>query len=159
MADKLIPIKWQATIDSKGKPHIKNKDEFDRHLELYAGQEVQIVIKKKRKERSPQEHKYYWAVVVRMVAEEMSLMPEEAHDLMKDILLKVPERGVTEHGVPYAYWKVKSITELNDIQFREYWQACQRWASQPTDPEGGLGINSGLGLYIPDPNEVDYSDY
>lgn len=154
----MIPIKWKAKVDSKGKPHIARKDEFDRQLELYANQEVDIIIKKRRKDRSPREHKYYWAVVVRMVAEEMSLMPEEAHQVLKDILLKEPARGSTESGQPYRYWRIRSITELSDVQFREYWQACQRWAVQPTQPEG-LGIDSGIGLYIPDPNEVDYSDY
>lgn len=154
----MVAIKWKAQVDSKGKPHIARKDEFDRQLALYADQTIDIIIKKRRKDRSPQEHKYYWAVVVRMVAEEMGLMPEEAHQILKEILLKEPARGVTTKGSPYSYWRSRSITELSDTQFREYWQACQRWAVQPT-AEDGLGIDSGIGLYIPDPNEVDYSDY
>lgn len=54
--------------------------------------------------------------------------------------------------------RVLSTTELSDIAYRDYWGKCVQWAVLPTKDEG-LGVDSGLGLYIRLPNEVDFENY
>ena len=90
-----------------------------------------------------------------MVADEMGIDDQEAHGFLKNLFLKTEERS--SNG-KYRYVRTTSTTELNDQAYRSYWTKCQRWASLPTKASG-LGIDSGLSLYIPDPNEVDYDNY
>ena len=90
-----------------------------------------------------------------MIAEAMSVEDQEAHELLKSLFLKREERSANGK---FRYTRIMSTTELDDGAYREYWEKCMRWASLPTNPSG-LSIDSGLELYIPEPNEVDYENY
>lgn len=153
LSEKKIYPNWKVKIE-KGKVVFENRDLFDQHLIPMEGKEKYLIIKDISKSRSRQEEKFYRAVVVRMVAEEMTIEDEEAHNFLKGLFLTIEEK--TPEG--YRYNRVQSTTELSDKAYREYWGKCINWAVLPTLDEG-LGPNSGLGLYIPMPNEVDYSDY
>jgi len=83
----------------------------------------------------------------------MDLDPEKTHVFLKSMFLRVEESSGT-----YRYKRVLSTTELSQEAYQEYWKRVQRWASLPT-LQGGLSFDSGLDLYIPDPNEVDYDNY
>lgn len=117
------------------------------------------VIKRFAKDRSRQEEKFYHAVVVRMIADAMSIEDQEAHEFLKRMWLKTEERYQhPETGKIVRYERVLSTTELSDEAYRMYWEQCIRWAALPTLPEG-LSINSGLELIIPYPKEVDYDHF
>jgi len=90
-----------------------------------------------------------------MIAEAMEITHDEAHNFLRSMFLKVEERS---GDGKYRYERIMSTTELNDKAYREYWQKCVRWAALPTDPNG-LGPDSGLELYIPEPNEIDYESW
>jgi hypothetical protein len=132
----------------------ENKQAFERYLLTMDGKEIETVVKPRAKERSRQEEKFYHAVVVRMVADEMTIMDEEAHQFLKSMFLRREEQ--TLQG--FRYERTLSTTELSDKAYREFWESCIRWAALPTQDEG-LGIESGLGLFIPYPNEVDFTYY
>ena len=118
-----------------------------------------VTIKRFAKDRSRQEEKFYHAVVVRMIADAMSMEDQEAHDFLKRMWLKTEERYQhPETRKIVRYERVMSTTELSDAAYRMYWEQCIRWAALPTLPDG-LGINSGLELIIPYPNEVDYDHF
>lgn len=158
MATKHIYPKWKTTVTEDGKILIEHRDKFDAFAKNYAGNEnMGIVLKPYRKSRSRQEEKYYHAVTKQMVAEAMDLEPEEAHEFLCKLLLTVEEK-TTVNGKQVRYTRTKSTTELDDKQYREFWNRANRWASLPTQ-DYGLDLNSGLELYIPDPNEADYEDY
>lgn len=145
-------------MNPKWKVHIVNnrlvfedRDRFDEYLIPLEGKTMDLVIKKPVEPRSRKEEKYYHSVVKPMVAEEMSIEPEEAHEFLRGLLLRVEEN----HEKYGRYERVKSTTELNKQEYQEYWRRVIKWAALPTK-DYGLGLDSGLGLYIPDPNECDY---
>ncbi len=153
LKEKKIYPKWEAEIKDQTVV-FKNRDAFDTHLIPFEGKQVHVIVKDISKDRSRQEEKFYHAVVVRMVAEEMFITDQESHEFLKAMFLKVEEK--TPGG--YRYTRILSTTELSDKAYRRYWEDCIRWAALPT-LEDGLGPKSGLSLYIPMPNEVDYDDY
>lgn len=155
LKDKTIYPAWECAVYN-GKVVIKEREAFDKHLIPYEGKEnLVLTLKRKVKARSRQEEKFYHAVVVRMVASNMDITDQEAHDMLKRLLLKTEERVKLADGRVVRYERVVSTTELGDKAYREYWENCIRWAALPTK-EDGLGPDSGLGLYIPYPNEADW---
>ncbi len=153
LAEKKIYPKWNVKIHNR-EMLFEKPEEFKEHLVPFDGKEMTITLKHHFKSRSRQEEKYYHAVVVRMVAGAMDVADQEAHEFLKDLLLKVEE--VSPAG--FRYTRAMSTTELSDKAYQEYWKKCLDWAALPTDDDG-LSITSGLGLYIPMPNEVDYENY
>lgn len=155
LKDRSVVPAWECRIVN-GKVIIRDREEFDKYLIPYEGREnMQIILKRKVKGRSRQEEKFYHAVPVKWVADEMNITREEAHEFLKNMFLKTEERIVTDDGRAIRYERTMSTTELGDAAYREYWQSVINWASLPTE-DGGLSINSGLGIYIPMPNEVDW---
>lgn len=142
--------KWRVEIKD-GDIVFQDKESFYNHLVPFEGKEMHLVIRHIHKDRSRQEEKFYHAVVVRMVAGAMDISDQEAHELLKKLFLTSEEKSPKG----FRYTRTLSTTELTDREYREYWEKCIRWAALPTK-EDGLGPDSGLGLYIPYPNEVDY---
>jgi hypothetical protein len=92
-----------------------------------------------------------------MIAEAMSSTVQEAHEFLTKLFLTIVERKVI-NGKVIRIQRTRSTTELDDKQYDEYiFKDVVPWASLPT-LEDGLNINSGLELFIPLPNEVEY-DY
>lgn len=152
--EKKIYPKWRATAKS-GRLVIENDEAFANHLVPYEGKDLIVIVRPFFKDRSRQEEKYYHSVVVEMVAEKMEITHDEAHNFLRSMFLRVEDRS---SDGKYRYERIMSTTELNDKAYREYWQNCVRWAALPTEPDG-LSQDSGLELYIPEPNEVDYSSW
>ena len=134
--------------------YFEDAEKLRDYLFTLADKRLDVVIKKEVKHRSRQEEKYYHGVVVAMVAEAMGIDNQMAHEFLKSLFLRVEEK--TAGG--FRMERILSTVELSDASYREYWTKCQRWASLPTLPEG-LGADSGLELYIPAPNEIDYENY
>lgn len=154
LKERKIYPKWEIEVSETGKVIFKDQDKFDEHLIPYRGKgPMHLTVKHISKSRSRQEEKFYHAVVVRMVAEAMDIPDQEAHELLKGMFLTVEEKSIAG----YRYTRVMSTTELTDKAYREYWGKCIQWAALPTESDG-LGETSGLSLYVPMPNEVDYQD-
>lgn len=157
MGTKHIYPVWKATIDKNGKLYIKDREKMDLWMMNYTEKEMGVTIKPYRKNRSRQQEKYYHAVPKVMVAEEMGIAPEEAHDFLCKLFLTV-EESKEINGKLVRYERVKSTTELDTIQYNEFCKNIRQWASLPTQ-DHGLDRDSGLELYIPEPNEADYENY
>lgn len=144
--------------DDGGKVIFEDRKAFDQHLVPYIGHDhMELIVRPARKERSRQEEKYYHGVVCQKVAEAMGITRMEAHKFLASMFLRMEEKVVLPGGKTIRYWRVMSTTELNDKRYDEYiFQEIIPWAALATADEG-LGPDSGLGLYIPLPNEVDYS--
>jgi len=138
---KKIYPKWSATIKNK-RIFFKDREGFYNHLFPFNNKEVEIIVKPKTKERSRKEEKFYRGVVVKAVAEEMGIFEYEAHEFLAKLFLI--EEKKAKNGMRYE--RVRSTTELSDIEYRDFWQNCIRWANQELD------------LYIPYPNECSYDD-
>ena len=72
-----------------------------------------------------------------MVAEEMGLIPDEAHDYLKSLFLKM---GVEIKSKRFEV--VRSTALLSTEEFEAYAEKCRQWASAE------------LNVYIPLPGEV-----
>ncbi len=151
--------KWKIQVNTKGIV-FQDEDGFNEHLIPLMSDEkwYELTIKPVSKTRSRQEEKYYHAVVCRLVGQAMSITAQEAHQFMARLFLTIVERKTLADGRVVRYERVRSTTELDDKQFDEYiFTRCVPWASLPT-LETGLAVDSGLELFIPLPNEVEY-DY
>lgn len=163
LKERKIYPKWRATIEF-GKLKVDSGKDFANYLIPFNGKEMQVIVKPWTKDRSRQEEKFYHAVVVKMVAEAMEIERQEAHEMLKGMFLRTEESKIVkrqtttgEKEFKIRYERVMSTTELSDKAYREYWEQCIRWAALPT--KDGLGPDSGLELFIPYPNEVDYQDW
>ena len=151
--NKIWPI-WTVTVGPQGEILFHDKESWEKFKYNFYGKDMSLILKNLVKDRSRQEEKYYWAVVVRMVAEEMSVSRQEAHNTMASIFLTVEERS----PAGFRYKRVMSTTELGDRRYDEYiFKECVPWASLPTG-EDGLNAESGLDLFIPDPTKVDWEN-
>jgi len=153
MRDREIVPKWAVTVLEDGKVAFENREAWNRFTFPYVGKEMTLILKRVSKDRSRQEEKYFHAVVVAMVADAMGIDRSEAKEFLKALFLTTEEKS--PQG--FRYRRVLSTTELSDRAYREFWESCVRWAALPTGADG-LGPSSGLSLYIPLPNEVNYED-
>jgi len=96
--------------------------------------QLEIRIKKYIQKRSNPQNRYYWKIVVNMVADHCGMTPQEAHEGLKWMFLK--ERG---EYMP----TVKSTAKLTTKEFVDYIEQCVIWAAQF------------LSVVIPDPTYPD----
>lgn len=120
-----------------GKIALENKADFEITTRKYEGKEVVLTLKPAGSVRTSSENRYYWGVIVRMVAEEMGILPDEAHDYLKSLFLKV---GVEKNDRRWVIFR--STTTLSISEFEDYCENCRMWAA------------SELNTPIPLPNEV-----
>ena len=146
--------KWHVKIKNDGVIVIMDHEGWETFKRTFYGKDMDIILKVPVKDRSRQEEKYYRAVVVARVAEVMGVARQVAHEFMAKLFLTVEEKS--KEG--FRYNRVLSTTELSDKRYDEYiFKECVPWAARPTEDEG-LSQESGLGLWIPLPNEVDYEN-
>jgi hypothetical protein len=97
-----------------------------------------INIQRLKDGRSGNQNRYYWAVVVSVLASELGYFKDEMHDILRRKFLGYtkpnPATGEEE-------WFAKSTTTLNTQEMEEYLESIRVWA-----------INA-LDIYIPLPNE------
>jgi len=154
--EKAIYPAFDVTI-VQGKVVFKDREAFDLHLvPLEMKENLQLIIKRKVKPRSRQIEKYYHAVVVRMVAGAMTIADGQAHEFLKNLFLREEESAMLADGTVSRYERTLSTTELGDKRYYDYvFNEVIPWAALPTEDDG-LHLGSGLGLYIPLPNEADW---
>ena len=133
--------KFQCRVD-KGKLHFEGqvKDTLDSYLKTLKDgfYELTVKPKKDRNDRSTQQNKYYWKVVIGTLSGELGYTPDELHELLKVMFLKkwiqVKEK---------EYLTVQSTTELTTTKFEDYMNQIRTWASVE------------LAISIPDPWEIE----
>lgn len=106
-----------------------------RHLASLKGKPVAITVKTERVQRSDQANRYYFAVVVTLIAECCGYEKDEMHDLLAMRFLRIEDDPVT--GSP----RRKHTPETDTKEFSEYVDACIRFGAE-------------LGVVIPEPYEV-----
>lgn len=98
------------------------------------GQRVDVILKKHKDKRSNPQNRFYWGCVVALLAEHCGYESEEMHDALKQKFLAAH----TDSALP----TVRSSAKLNTAEFSEYVEQCRRMAAE-------------MGIYIPDPGEVN----
>jgi hypothetical protein len=129
----MTPI-FDGTIQD-GKLLLDKGEKFRQYLQGLNGKRVQVAVEKLKHSRTIQQNRYYWGVVVRLIAQHTGHDPEQIHELLKQrfspkwyFVIGEVDRG----AVP------TSTTRMDTIQFVDY----RVWATEF------------LGLDIPLPGEV-----
>jgi len=113
------------------------QDRYERYLTTLEGQRVNVEVKKFKKDRTPPQLKYYWAVPVRLISQHTGYEEEEVHSILKQMFLKC----INKDGYEYVKSLSKMARQVDTVDMNGFIEAIQRWAAQE------------LSLYIPDPNE------
>lgn len=98
-----------------------------------------------KKQRSTNQNRYYFGIIVDLLSEHTGFTRDEMHEILKSKFLRrtmwIPKKtGIMEMSV-ISY----STKELTTVQFEKYLSEIREWSSME------------LGVSIPEPNEVDYA--
>jgi len=97
-----------------------------------------VTLQKIKDSRSLNQNKYYWAVVVSVLASEVGYFKDEMHMVLRRKFLGYTRTNpITGEQEMFA----KSTTDLNTQEMEEYLEAIRVWAISELD------------IYIPLPNE------
>ena len=135
----MIVPKFKGIV-KKGKVELDEIAKYKQHLCLLENKDVSLVVKPWEKQRSNQENRYYWGVVVKLISDHTGYTPDETHEAIKFKFLRVPSDDIDLDG----FDTVKSTTELTTVEFELLMVEIREWAG------------CDLGVYIPEPNEVEW---
>lgn len=124
----------------KGRFIPDNVEEYALALAVNNNKRVTMTVGKPRTNRSTNQNRYYFGVVVRILSGELGYTPEEMHEALKAHYLA--DRSAKYLRVP------KRTSDLTATEFEEYLSRIRMDAS--------LMKFSSESIYIPLPNEVEY---
>lgn len=113
---------------------LDNNDKFRNYLSGLEGKEIELTVEPIRKHRSNNQNAYYWGVVIELLCGHTGYTSNEMHDALRMLFLM--DRRINPP-------RIKSTTSLDTKEFEEYLTNIRQWASLD------------LGVYIPDPNEIE----
>jgi len=112
---------------------------FDHLRSFKNGEQVRVTVDKHKKQRSNPQNRYFHSVIVKMISDETGYEVSEVKEMIRMLFLS-HELKVGDEIVKVG----KSTAALNTLEFEELNSQCRRWASQT------------IGLYLPEPNEIEY---
>jgi hypothetical protein len=132
----LNPV-FHGSVDAAGKLSLSTpiKGLLARHLQTLKDKPVTVTVKVYRKQRTDRQSRYYFGVVVPLIAEHCGYDKQEMHELLAMRFLRVADDPVT--GSP----RRRHTPETDTKDFSDYVDACIRLAAE-------------LGVYIPEAGEV-----
>ena len=112
---------------------------FRDHLASLEGKEVDVTVGKRKHIRSQQQMRYYFGVVVKLIADYTGDDIDTIHDFLKDKF--APRKTITVQGEART---IAGCTHdlFRDNFFADYVDHIRKWAAQE------------LEVVIPDPNQV-----
>ena len=125
-------------VDENGTFSAKDKERFRAAFDCHRGHEVEFTPVRHRKNRSPNQNRFYWGVVIPLIGQAMGEDdPEAIHGMLKhEHNYYMATIGGNEIRVPM------STADLNTVDFEAYLERVRRWAVEF------------FTLNIPLPNEV-----
>lgn len=129
------PIHTGSVIN--GKLTLDNPHRYLVHLSALNGKQIELVLRKQRKQRSIQQNAAYWGIVVEILSNHTGYDKETMHQALKS---KFASRIDPKTGLRI----IESTAKMGTERFNRYYAEIQQWASEF------------LGCYIPSPNECDY---
>lgn len=139
-------------VSEKGELKPISKKIFQDEMNFHKGKSIVISIKRYRNQRSNQQNKYYWGVVINLIKQVMfelgnEYTAEDVHCLCVSMFLSETKSIINNHTAEVIgeVAVIKSTTQLNTTEFLEYIDKVRKWASEF------------FCLEIPDP-EKEYED-
>lgn len=135
----MLNIKHRITVE-KGKVKFSNLELFNQDLRNYEGKEAYIIIKPYRKNRSDNQNRYYWGVIIKILSDEFGFEPDEMHEVLKQKFLVAETLRIGKED----FIITKPTHNRNTTEFEDYLSHIRTWASTE------------MGIFIPEPNSVEY---
>lgn len=132
-----VELIYNAKVSTDGIMTIQNRTAFNKELELFAGKEVEIVVKRKRSRRSNPQNRYFHGVAIPIVKQRLlELGFDEAHsnewvkDFIKFNCLKVE---VTNPGTGEIMETLGKTSGLNKSEFADMVERLERFCAEKLD--------------------------
>lgn len=122
---------------NKGKLILDQPERYLVHLASLNNRRVELILRKRRSKRSDSQNKYYWGVIIEILANHCGYEADQMHEALKYRFLS--DRQEDEKGLI----KIGSTATLTTDEFIRYTNEIVRWAA-------------GMSVYIPDPGQVEY---
>lgn len=134
MAKQFKSFTHYARIE-KGRLILNNPRYFKGMIQLLADTNVRVIVERIKNIRTNQQNKYYWGVVLYLIAQHTGYLDEELHEVMRAKFLK--KKRVWRGGEMTV---LQSTTELTTDEFAEYIEQVRQEGAE-------------LGIEIPDPDK------
>ena len=136
-------IKYQSTINEKGELKIFDRLGFMREVKLMAGQDVWLSVEKLKRNRSNNQNRYYWSVVVKLCRAGLidvgyRVSNEQTHDFLKS---NFAVKELVNESTGEILTSIGSTTDMSTVDFMDYLDKISIWASEY------------LSVSIPEPEE------
>ncbi|MDP2218508.1 MAG: hypothetical protein Q8J68_14620 [Methanolobus sp.] len=118
----------------KGKLILEAPNRFRVHLSKYEGQYVEVLLRKKKSQRSIQQNRAYFGIAVDILCEHTGFSRDEMHDALKQ---KFASRVDDKTGLTI----IESTADMDTVRFNKYYEQIQQWSAEF------------LNVYIPSPSE------
>ena len=127
-------------VNSKGELVLSDPVAWRAAVAKHQGREVWVTVRRQTHQRTMPQNRYYWSVVVSMIAGYIGESREQTHEYLKQMHL--PKRDV--ELLDGRHLEMPPTTTTLDVEgMTEYIERCIRWAA------------SFLGLVIPDAKQVE----
>lgn len=136
-------FKFLGIVDAKGKLVFNPgyADLFRIHLSRFRGREIELVVGPKTRPNSRKQQKYYFAVVVKMIAQEIGESLDRAEEILDD---KFWSEDVDVRGQACRVRVSKKLGAMTTVDYEERVQRVREWA------------HDFLNMQIPLPNEIEF---
>ena len=119
----------------KGKVELYQPERYIVHLARLEGQNIELIVRKESRQRSGQQNRYYWGVVLAIIGETTGYDTEQIHDAMKE---KFASKRL-DNGLMIT----ERTSKMDTVRFTQYIEDIKRWAAEF------------LSAYIPDAGEIE----
>jgi hypothetical protein len=124
-------------VVEKGKLHLNEPERYLVWLSTLEGKKVELTVRKSQSLRSLQSNRYYWGVIIEILANHCGYDRDEMHEALKFKFLS--DKRMDEKGLV----KIGSTAALNTDEFINYTNRVVMWAA--TD----------LQVFIPAPGDIE----
>ena len=102
---------------------------------------LEVAVAPYKQNRSNEQNRYYWGVVVRELADHTGYAEEEMHEILKALFLN-REKTIPLKNGNKTIFIAESTTRLKTNEMEDYLRNIREWASAE------------LGCYLPEPSEA-----
>jgi hypothetical protein len=124
-----------------GRLEIRRRVEFKAALKRMRDGEVLVSVSRKRASRSLQQNRWYWGVIVEILADHTGYSPDEIHEILKAKFIPKRLAISDQNGEIKGEFVIGgTTTKLDKVAFGEFCESVRQWAADD------------LGVVIPDPD-------
>lgn len=131
---------FTGTIE-KGKLKFDNPHKYIVRIASLEGKKIELILRQQKSKRSLQYNRYYFGVIVEVLANHLGYDKQSMHDNLKLKFASSPD--LSHDGMLI----IERTSKMTTVRFMKYCADIQQWAAEF------------LGVYLPDPNEIPMMEY